>query len=100
MGNGSCISRTSTARWPAGRAARRACRSPTASEIGLSLFDLENDVGETTNVADQHPEVVARLKRFAEEARLDLGDGLARRSGNGIREAGRLGPDDARLEWQ
>jgi arylsulfatase A-like enzyme len=28
----------------------------------LSLFDLENDPGEQHNVAEQHPEIVARLK--------------------------------------
>ncbi|MCK5804074.1 MAG: sulfatase [Lentisphaeria bacterium] len=34
--------------------------------IELSLFDLKNDPYETTNVADQHPEVVAQLKAYAE----------------------------------
>jgi hypothetical protein len=43
--------------------------------IELSLFDLESDVGETTNVADDHPEVVERLKARAVEMRKDLGDG-------------------------
>lgn len=43
--------------------------------IPLSLFDLENDLGETTNVADRHPEVVEKLKQFAEAMRKDLGDG-------------------------
>jgi arylsulfatase A len=43
--------------------------------IKLSLFDLENDVGETTNVADQHPQVVERLRRYAAQIRKDLGDG-------------------------
>jgi arylsulfatase A-like enzyme len=43
--------------------------------IPLSLFDLENDIGETTNLADKHPDVVARLKRHADAMRRDLGDG-------------------------
>ncbi|QXD25680.1 sulfatase [Opitutia bacterium ISCC 51] len=43
-------------------------------EIGLSLYNLETDVGETTNLADQYPNIVARLKRFADEARKTLGD--------------------------
>jgi len=38
------------------------------------LFDLETDIGERTNVADRHPEVVARLMQLAEEAREDIGD--------------------------
>ena len=43
--------------------------------IPLSLFDLENDIGETTNVADEHPDVVGRLKAYADEMRKELGDG-------------------------
>jgi arylsulfatase A len=43
--------------------------------IELSLFDLESDIGETTNVADKHPQVVERFKRYAERMRKDLGDG-------------------------
>ena len=56
-------------------------------EIGLSLFDLEKDVGETTNVTDQHPEVVARLTTLAETMRKDLGEGKT--SGPGRRPIGR-----------
>lgn len=44
-------------------------------QLELSLFDLENDIGETTNVASQHPEVVAQLKRDADRMRKQLGDG-------------------------
>jgi arylsulfatase A len=58
--------------------------------IGLSLFDLESDVGETTNVADRHPEVVTRLKSLAEKGRDELGDTLTKREGKGIRPPGRL----------
>ena len=39
------------------------------------LYDLESDVGETTNVADAHPEVVATLMQHIEFARKDIGDG-------------------------
>lgn len=38
------------------------------------LFDLEQDLGEKTNVADQHPEVVAMLKEQVEVIRAELGD--------------------------
>ncbi len=34
-------------------------------ELALSLFDLEADPGETTNVASEHPEVVKRLTATA-----------------------------------
>lgn len=40
----------------------------------LSLYDLEKDIGETTNVASGHPEVLARLRQLAHDARMDLGD--------------------------
>jgi len=60
------------------------------AKIGLELFDLENDIGETTNVADAHPEVVARLQALAEKARADLGDSATRRNGKNVREPGRL----------
>lgn len=38
------------------------------------LFNLENDLGEKRNVAQQHAEVVARLKKQAEAIRAELGD--------------------------
>ena len=38
------------------------------------LVDLDNDIGETTNVADSHPDVVERLLALAENMRSDLGD--------------------------
>jgi hypothetical protein len=40
----------------------------------FSLYDLDNDIGETTNVAAEHPEVLDRLRQLAHEARMDLGD--------------------------
>ncbi|MCF6310833.1 MAG: sulfatase [Verrucomicrobiales bacterium] len=38
------------------------------------LFNVVEDITSEHNVAAEHPEIVARLKRFAEEAREDLGD--------------------------
>lgn len=45
------------------------------------LYDLQADVGETTDVAADHPEVVTALLRLAEEARADLGDGSSAGAG-------------------
>ncbi len=59
-------------------------------EIGLSLFDLEKDIGETQNVAEQNPDVVKRLTALAEKAREDLGDSLTAREGKNVRPAGKL----------
>ncbi|HEX6961701.1 MAG TPA: sulfatase [Lacipirellula sp.] len=57
-------------------------------QVELALYDLDADVGETTNVADEHPEVVARLKAAAEAARADLGDSLTGVKGKNVRPAG------------
>jgi arylsulfatase A len=59
-------------------------------KTGLVLFDLEKDIGEKTNVADQHPDVVERLKKLADRARQDLGDGVTKQQGSGVREPGGL----------
>jgi len=58
--------------------------------IEMSLFDLESEVGETKDVAAEHPDIVKRLEALAEVARRDLGDKLTGRSGAGLREPGRL----------
>lgn len=69
----------------AGIASRHGYR---VARIELSLFDLKNDVGETKNVAAEHPEIVARLQTLAEQARADLGDSLTNRKGKGVRPVG------------
>ncbi len=52
----------------------------------LQLFDLKADLGEQTNVAKKHPDVVKRLLALAEKARDDLGD--TGRPGKNQRPAG------------
>jgi arylsulfatase A-like enzyme len=62
-------------------------------EVGHWLFDLKNDVGETKDVSAEHPDIVARLERYAETARATLGDTLTGRTGSEVRPAGRLDDD-------
>lgn len=60
------------------------------AKIGQALYDLKADVGETTDVAADHPEVVARLMQHVEAARAALGDTLTKRQGSEVRPPGRL----------
>ncbi|MFO0948935.1 MAG: sulfatase [Planctomycetota bacterium] len=62
-------------------------------QIDLSspeLFDLETDIGETKNIADKHPDIVAKLQSLAEQSREELGDGITKRKGKGARQPGRV----------
>ena len=57
---------------------------------GLALFDLAQDIGETTNVIGDHAEVVTRLQALANRARAELGDSATKQNGAGVRPPGRL----------
>jgi arylsulfatase A-like enzyme len=59
-------------------------------QIELALFNLDADIAETTNVADEHPELVDQLKRLAQEARDDLGDSATNHPGKNVRQPGRI----------
>lgn len=63
-----------------------------SNSIEMSLFDLEKDPGETTDIAEEHPEVVKMLKDKAEVFRSDLGDELQGVVGSGIRPPGVVPP--------
>lgn len=60
----------------------------SSGTIGLSLFNLETDIGETTDVKDKHPDIVAKMQKLAEAMRKDLGDN--KRQGTGNRPPGRI----------
>lgn len=70
------------------------------AEIGLSLFNLEKDIGETTNVAEEYPEVVDTIKDLAARVQAELGDSSNNLKGTGVREPGRLEEGDLRFEWK
>ena len=60
-------------------------RKPTPN-VPLQLYDLQADIGETSNVAGDHPEVVESLLALAKKAQRDLGD--VGREGKNQRPAG------------
>lgn len=60
------------------------------AQIDLSLFNLRTDIGETTDVKDQHPEIVQKIQALAEIMRQDLGDSSRNMQGTGRRQPGRL----------
>jgi arylsulfatase A len=51
-----------------------------------TLYNLDDDIGETTDVADKHPDVVKRLQEYAAKMDADLG---ATGTGPGVRPPGR-----------
>jgi arylsulfatase A len=51
-----------------------------------TLYNLTEDLGETTDVSADHSDIVTRLETLAEASRVDLGDGPDR-SGANIRKA-------------
>jgi len=53
-------------------AARRKKGEPPPKDAGPLLFDLAKDIGESHNVADQHPEVVQRLTALLERFDAEL----------------------------
>jgi arylsulfatase A-like enzyme len=69
----------------AGIASRHGYR---VENIGLSLFNLKDDPGESRDVAKEHPEIVDRLKKLAEPTRKELGDALTQVKGTENRPLG------------
>jgi len=62
--------------------------SYSRAKIGLSLFNLKQDIGETKNLAAEHPNIVKKMQSMAELMREELGD--KNRKGKGNRPPGRL----------
>jgi len=55
---------------------------------GLRLYNLATDIGEQTNVAAQHPEVIQKLKALADQEAASLCDGSPKSPG--VRPPGRV----------
>jgi len=55
----------------------------------VELYHLAHDIGETVNVAPQHPDIVQQLTALADDMRTRLGDSLLETDGTETREPGR-----------
>jgi arylsulfatase A len=54
---------------------------------GVRLYNLDEEIGEVTNVASQHPEIVAQLQELADAMIADIGSG---KPGPGVRPPGEV----------
>jgi len=59
-------------------------------KTGLELYNLEDDISESSDVAEAHPEVVARLSELADGMRARLGDKLTKVKGAENRAPGKV----------
>jgi len=64
----------------------------------LELYDLENDISETTNLVGQYPEIVKELNFLADSAREDLGDRIDNKKGKGVRKPGRKQQEKTKID--
>lgn len=54
------------------------------------LYNLREDIGETTNIYTEHPDIVARLMEKIETCRQDMGDSVTGITGKNVRPIGRV----------
>ena len=54
------------------------------------LYNLEKDIGETTNVAKEHPDIVKMIMEKADLIRKDIGDAVVGAEGDNTRPIGRV----------
>lgn len=54
----------------------------------MELYDLRRDPGERYNIIKQHPDIVVKLVKLAEQYRNDLGDNLLKVKGKNLRLPG------------
>ena len=62
-------------------------------ETGIELFNLKDDIGEKIDLAKKYPDIVERLNRLGDQARIELGDRLRGIKGKGVRPQGRIDPE-------
>ncbi len=66
---------------------------------GEQLYDLEADVGETTDLSDELPDVVQDLKEALDRGRRELGDEATGAEGRNLRPIGRVDDPEPLTEY-
>lgn len=56
----------------------------------IELYDLSEDIGETSNVASENPEIIEKITSLAHKMRDELGDALNDKIGKGNRPIGKI----------
>lgn len=56
----------------------------------IELYDLSTDIGETTNIAAENPEIVKKIKFLGDKIREELGDSLTDKIGKENRPIGKV----------
>ena len=64
----------------------------------LELYDLDNDIGESNNIAAQFPKIIEELKIIGDSAREELGDRIQNKKGNAVRKPGRRQQEKQKVE--
>jgi len=57
-------------------------------KVPEALYNLDEDIGETTNVIDHHPQIAERLRALADQMRNEIGDGWTDVEGEHVRPVG------------
>jgi arylsulfatase A-like enzyme len=64
------------------------------NDVINELYNLAEDVGETNNVYDDHPDIVEKLSAMLDECRKDMGDEVTGVVGENVRPIGRVDNPD------
>jgi len=64
--------------------------SITKNELIHELYNLSEDIGETKNIYDEHPDIVTQIMKKVEACRKDMGDAVTGVRGMNVRPIGRV----------